>query len=112
MKEIAAIVRTSRFDDIVHRLRLIGVAGMTIAEVYGISSGTTSHRVFKGQRFQLQSAPRYKLTVVVRDEDAASVVNAIVHSARTDSPGDGLVTVGDVIGAMRIRTGETNVDAL
>jgi len=112
MKKIDAIVRTSRFDDIVNRLRLIGVTGMTIGEVYGISAGTTGDRVSHGQRMQLRSAPRYQLMVVVRDEDAAQVVNAIVHSGRTDAPGDGLVTVGDVIGAMRIRTGETNVDAL
>jgi len=112
MKKIDAIVRTSRFDEIVNRLRLIGVAGMTVAEVYGINAGATSERAFHGQRVQLQSGPRYHFMVVVRDEDAAQVVNAIVHSGRTDAPGDGFITVCNVVGAMRVRTGETNIDAL
>ena len=112
MKKIDAIVRTSRFDEIVNRLRLIGVAGMTIAEVYGISAGATSDGGLRGRRAQPQSGPRYHFMVVVRDEDAAQVVNAIVHSGRTDAPGDGLITLCDVLGAMRIRTGETNLDAL
>jgi nitrogen regulatory protein P-II 2 len=112
MKKIDAIVRTSRFDDIVNRLRLIGVTGVTLSEVYGISAGATGDRAPHGRRVAPQSAPRYQFMVVVRDEDAAQVVNAIVHSGRTDVPGDGIVTVADVIGAMRIRTGETDLDAL
>ena len=112
MKKIDAIVRTSRFDDIVNRLRLIGVTGMTLSEVYGISGSATSDRALRGRRVAPQSAPRYQLMVVVRDEDAAQVVNAIVHAGRTDGPGDGIVTVEDVVGAMRIRTGETDLNAL
>ena len=67
---------------------------------------------FKGQRLQRLSEPRYQLTAVVRDEDAAHAVAAIVQTARTDAPGDGLVTVSDVDGIMRIRTGEVDADAI
>jgi nitrogen regulatory protein PII len=112
MKKIDAVVRTHRLDDIVNRLWLIGVTGMTLAEVHGMSASTTSTGVFHGQRLTMSSAPRLQLTVVVMDDDAAHVVNAIVHAARTEARGDGIITVTDVLGVMRIRTGEVDADAI
>jgi nitrogen regulatory protein PII len=97
VKKIEAFVKTSRLDEIVNRLRLIGTTGMTVTAVHGLGA---------------KAAPRYQLMVVVHDEDAAHVVAAIVHAGRTDSPGDGIVTVMDVDGVMRIRTNEIDAEAL
>jgi nitrogen regulatory protein P-II 1 len=71
-----------------------------------------SATVIQGQRVWSVSAPRYQIMVVVRDEDAPHVVAAILRTARTDAPGDGIVTVSDIDGAMRIRTGEVDADAI
>jgi nitrogen regulatory protein P-II 1 len=111
MKRIDATVRTSRLEEIVNRLRLIGVTGMTLAEVYGFGL-TTNVAGSPGARVRSSTAPRYQLTIVVRDEDAAHIVNAITVAGRTESPGDGVVFVSDVVDVMRIRTGETGIDAL
>jgi len=112
MKKIDAIVKTTRFEDIVDRLRMIGVTGLTAFEVSGISPSAMTAGIFQGQRYVNASAPRYQITVVVEDGDVASVVNAIRLRGQTDSPGDGIITVSDALEAIRIRTGETGVDAL
>jgi nitrogen regulatory protein P-II 2 len=112
MKRIEAVVRTSRLDEIVNRLRLIGTTGMTITEVHGISASTTSVIVARAQRVQKVMAPRYQIMVVLRDEDAPHVVAAIRRAACTDAPGDGLITVMEVDGVMRIRTNEVDDDAI
>jgi nitrogen regulatory protein P-II 1 len=112
MKKIDAIIRTHRFEEVVKRLKLVGVTGMTVSEVHGMSPSTSIEGVFHGQRYRIPTAPRYQLTIVVSDDFAASVVNAIAHSARTEEPGDGIVTVGDVVDVIRIRTGESGSDAL
>jgi nitrogen regulatory protein P-II 1 len=112
MKRIDAIVRPFRLEEIVNRLRLIGVTGMTVAEVHGMSRSTSIEGVFHGQRYRTASAPRYHVTIVVRDDAAAHVMNAVIQAARTEEPGDGIVTVSDVFEAVRIRTGESGPDAL
>jgi nitrogen regulatory protein P-II 1 len=112
MKRIEAIVRPHRLEEIVTRLRLIGVTGMTIAEVHGMSPSTSMEAVHLGQRYRTPSAPRYELTIVVRDDAVAHVINAIVQAGRTEEPGDGIVTVGDVFHVVRIRTGESGPGAL
>jgi nitrogen regulatory protein P-II 1 len=113
MKKIEAVVRTSRLDDVVNRLYLIGIRGLTVEEVHGMSASTSKPAGFwRGVRLQQVTEPRYQLILVVRDEDADGVVRAIVQTARTTAAGDGLVTVSDVDGIMRIRTGEVDADAI
>jgi nitrogen regulatory protein P-II 1 len=112
MKKIDAIIRPHLLAEVVKRLRLIGVTGMTLSEVHGISPSTAVIGVFRGERYQVPSAPRYQLMVVVPDDFAPSVVAAIAHTARTEKPGDGIVSIGDVHDAIRIRTGESGPDAL
>jgi len=112
MKKIDAVVKTSRFEEIVDRLRLIGVTGLTAAEVQGISPSAMTEGIFQGQRYVNASAPRYQITVVVEDGDVAAVVNAIRLRGQTGSPGDGIITVSDALEAIRIRTGEIGADAL
>jgi nitrogen regulatory protein P-II 1 len=112
MKKIDAIIRTHRLEEVVHRLRLIGVEGMTVSEVHGMSPSTEDFGVFRGERYRIPSAPRYQVMIVVHDELAAPVVTAIAHAARTEEPGDGIVAVADVVDVVRIRTGESGAAAL
>jgi nitrogen regulatory protein P-II 1 len=113
MKTVEAVVRTSRLDDVVNRLYLIGIRGMTVEEVHGMSDSTVRAAGFwRGQRIEQHSEPRYQLIIVVNDDDVDNVVRAIVQTARTDAPGDGVVFVSDVDGIMRIRTGEVDADAI
>ena len=112
MKKIDAIIRPHRIEEVVNRLRLIGVTGMTVTEVQGISPSTAVVGVFRGERYLMPSAPRYLLMVVVPDGLAEPVVAAIARSARTEAPGDGIVALSDVVDVFRIRTGESGADAL
>ena len=112
MKKIEAIVRTFKLEDIVQRLRAVGVTGMTITDVQGLSPSTATPNVFRGSRYMTESAPRYQLMIVVLDEAVDAVVRAIRVAGTTESPGDGIVTVSDVAAVVRVRTGETGAAAL
>jgi nitrogen regulatory protein PII len=112
MKKIDAIIRPHLFEDTVSRLRLVGVTGLTVTEVHGISTSTAATAVYRGHRYQTPSAPRVQLTIVVRDDLAAAVVNVFSRTARTEEPGDGIVMIAEVLSVLRIRTGESGADAL
>ncbi|HVX96671.1 MAG TPA: P-II family nitrogen regulator [Polyangia bacterium] len=112
MKKIEAIVRPHRLGDVVNRLHLIGVPGMTISDVFGNSAGAAFEGVYHGLRYRMESSPRCQLMAVVPDELADACVRAILHSARTEEHGDGIIAVSDVIEAVRIRTGEIGPDCL
>jgi nitrogen regulatory protein P-II 1 len=113
MKKVEAVVRTSRLDEVVNRLTLIGVRGLTVEEVHGMSDSTVKPAGFwRGQAVAQVSEPRYQLIIVVNDDDVGNVVRAIAQTARTDAPGDGIIYVSDVDGIMRIRTGEVDADAI
>jgi nitrogen regulatory protein P-II 1 len=112
MKKIDAVIKPHRLEEVVNRLRLVGVQGMTVADVHGVSHSTEVMAVFRGGQYRMPSAPRCQLTIVVREDLASSVVAAILHSARTEEAGDGIVSIGDVVDAIRIRTGESGPAAL
>lgn len=112
MKKIDAIIRPHTMEDVVSRLRLIGVTGMTVTEVHGISPSTATIGVFRGERYLVPSAPRYQVMIVVPDTLAEPVVSAIGRTACTEAAGDGIVAVADVVDVFRIRTGEHGADAL
>ncbi|HVV17230.1 MAG TPA: P-II family nitrogen regulator [Polyangia bacterium] len=112
MKKIEAIVKTFKLEDVVKRLRLVGVTGMTLAEVHGVSASTATLGVFHGNRYTTVSAPRYHLMIVVPDDAVEAVVRAIRIAGCTESPGDGIIIVADVDEVIRVRTGETGAAAL
>ena len=112
MKKIDAIIRPHRLEEVVNRLRLIGVQGMTVAEVHGVSRSTEVMGVFRGERYRMPSAPRLQVTIVARDDLAPSVVAGILQAARTDEAGDGIVSIGAVVDVIRIRTGESGPEVL
>jgi nitrogen regulatory protein P-II 1 len=112
VKKIDAIIRPHLLGEVVNRLRLIGVTGMTVTEVHGISPSTAVVGIFRGERYVMPSAPRYQLMIVVPDSLVEPAVAAIARKARTEQAGDGIVAIGDVVEVIRVRTGESGPDAV
>ena len=112
MKLIVAILKPFRLDDVKDRLKTLGVSGMTITEAQGFGRQRGHTEVYRGAEYEVDFVPKLKLEVLVDDDDAPAVVDAIVESASTGKIGDGKVWVIDVETAVRVRTGERGHDAL
>lgn len=112
MKLIVAILKPFRLDDVKDRLKTLGVSGMTITEAQGFGRQRGHTEVYRGAEYEVDFVPKLKLEVLVDDDDAPAVVDAIVESASTGKIGDGKVWVIDVETAVRVRTGERGSDAL
>ena len=112
MKLIVAILKPFRLDDVKDRLKTLGVSGMTITEAQGFGRQRGHTEVYRGAEYEVDFVPKLKLEVLIDDDDAAAVVDAIVESASTGKIGDGKVWVIDVETAVRVLTGERGSDAL
>ena len=112
MKLIVAILKPFRLDDVKDRLKTLGVSGMTISEAQGFGRQRGHTEVYRGAEYEVDFVPKLKLEVLIDDDDAAAVVDAIVESASTGKIGDGKVWGIDVETAVRGRTGERGSDAL
>ena len=112
MKLIVAVLKPFRLDDVKDRLKTLGVSGMTITEAQGFGRQRGHTEVYRGAEYEVDFVPKLKLEVLVDDDDAPAVVDAIVESASTGKIGDGKVWVIDVETAIRVRTGERGHDAL
>ncbi len=112
MKLITAIVKPHRIEEVKEALRDIGVNGLTTTEVEGFGRQRGHTEVYRGAEYQVDFVPKVKVEVVVSDDDAQGVIDAIVKAARTGKIGDGKVWVTDAEQVIRIRTGERGPDAL
>ena len=112
MKLIVAVLKPFRLDDVKDRLKTLGVSGMTNTEAQGFGRQRGHTEVYRGAEYEVDFVPKLKLEVLVDDDDAPAVVDAIVESASTGKIGDGKVWVIDVETAVRVRTGERGHDAL
>ena len=112
MKLITAIVKPFKLDDVKQMLHELGVAGMTVSEVQGHGRQRGHTEVYRGAEYVVDFVPKVRLEVVVDDESAGRVVDAIVEAARTGQIGDGKVWTTTVEDLVRIRTGERGPDAL
>ncbi len=112
MKLIIATIKPFKLDEVREALTAVGVRGMMVTEIkgFGLQSGHTE--IYRGAEYAVNFVPKAKLEIVVPDALAEEVVATIARAARTDKIGDGKVFVLDVEGALRVRTGETNEDAL
>ena len=112
MKLVKAFVRTSRAIDVVQALEQVGAPGISVSRVHGVGYGYDP-RMFTSGSSEINAAPEVaKLEVVCHDDEADSLIDAIVAAARTGSPGDGIVFVTAVERAVRIRTGEERLGKL
>jgi len=112
MKLIKAIIKPFKLDDVREALSEIGIQGITVSEVKGFGRQKGHTELYRGAEYRVDFLPKAKLETVVSDDAVESVVNAIRESANTGKIGDGKIFVLPVEQAIRIRTGETNDEAL
>jgi nitrogen regulatory protein P-II 1 len=112
MKLVTAIVKPHRVEEVKEALRDAGVMGLTTSDVEGFGRQRGHTEVYRGAEYQVDFVPKVKVEVVVADDDAQGVIDAIVKAARTGKIGDGKVWVTDVGQVVRIRTGEMGPDAV
>lgn len=112
MKKIEAIIKPFRLEEVKETLDRIGVQGMTISEVKGFGRQRGHKEIYRGSEYQVDFVSKLKIEIVLDDGIAADVLTAIRETARTGQIGDGKIFLMDVNHAVRIRTGETDKDAL
>jgi nitrogen regulatory protein P-II 2 len=112
MKLIIAIIKPFKLDDVREALTPMGVQGLTVSEVKGFGRQKGQTEIYRGAEYHVNFLPKVKIEVVVPDDLAESVTEAIVKAAHTGKIGDGKIFVVEVDRAVRIRTGETDGDAL
>ena len=112
MKKIEAIIKPFKLDDVKEALTEIGVIGMTVMEVRGFGRQKGHTEMYRGTEYAVDFVPKVKVEVVVSDAALQTVIDTILRTAQTGQIGDGKIFVTDVGRAVRIRTGETDNDAL
>lgn len=112
MKQITAVVKPFKLDDVKAALEVLGVQGLTVSEVQGFGRQRGHTEVYRGAEYTVDFLPKVKVEVVVADDDVEKLVTAIVEAARTGKIGDGKVWVTSVETLVRVRTGERDADAL
>ena len=106
MKKVEAIVRAEQLQSVQDALDDLGVSGLTVSEVMGCGRQKGHTEQYRGSRVNISLLPKLKVESVVPDEVLDAVVDALVGAAYTGTLGDGRVFIYDVVGAVRIRTGE------
>ena len=112
MKKIEAVIKPFKLDEVKDALQDIGVQGMTVLEAKGYGRQKGHSELYRGAEYVIDFLPKIKIEVVVADDLAPAVVEAIQTSARTGKIGDGKIWTTPVDAVVRIRTGEIGVDAL
>ena len=112
MKLVTAIVKPFTLDDVRHAVEAAGVLGLTVTEVQGYGRQRGHTEVYRGAEYAVEFVPKIRVEVLVAEEFADRVVDAIIGAARTGKIGDGKVWVSPVEKVIRIRTGERDHDAL
>jgi len=112
MKLIIAIIKPFKLDDVRESLTPLGVQGLTVSEVKGFGRQKGQTEIYRGAEYQVNFLPKVKIEVVVPDDLVDGVIDAIAKAAHTGKIGDGKIFVMDVSRAVRIRTGETDSEAL
>ena len=112
MKNIKAIIKPFKLDDVKDRLREIGVQGMTVTEAKGFGRTGGKKEVYRGSTYAVDFVPKVMIELVVKDDMVKQVVETVMAMARTGSIGDGKIFVSPVEDVIRIRTGERGEDAI
>ena len=112
VKLIIATIKPFKLEEVREAVSGIGVSGMMVTEVKGFGAQSGHTETYRGAEYTVNFVPKIKLEIAVKDEMADQVVEAISNVARTGKIGDGKVFVLDLEKALRVRTGETNEEAL
>lgn len=112
MKQITAIIKPFKLEEVREGLAECGVTGLTVAEVKGFGRQKGHTELYRGAEYVVDFLPKVKVEVVVKDQDLDRCVDAIVKAARTGKIGDGKIFVRDIESVIRIRTGELDDSAI
>ena len=112
MKQITAILKPFKLDDVREALAEVGVTGLTVTEVKGFGRQKGHTELYRGAEYVVDFLPKMRVEVVVNEADVERCVDAIVSAARTGKIGDGKIFVTNVERVVRIRTGEENESAV
>ena len=112
MKLVVAIIKPFKLDDVREALTSLGVEGLTVSEVKGYGRQKGHTEVYRGAEYSVSFLPKVKIEVAVTDAQVEQVVEAVQKAANTGRIGDGKIFVLDLSHAVRIRTGETDAEAL
>ena len=112
MKKIIAVIKPFKLEDVKNALNSINVTGMTVSEVKGFGRQKGHKEIYRGAEYQTGFVPKVALTVVVDDTQVEDVTKTIIDTANTGKIGDGKIFILDVEQVIRIRTGETGIEAL
>ena len=112
MKKIEAVIKPFRLDDVREALSDIGITGLTVTEVKGFGRQKGHTELYRGAEYVVDFLPKIKLEVIVDADKVDACVDAIIGAARTGKIGDGKIFVMPVEKVIRIRTGETDEDAI
>jgi nitrogen regulatory protein P-II 2 len=112
MKLVVAIIKPFKLDEVRQALTAIGVSGMTVTEVKGYGRQKGHTEVYRGAEYVVNFLPKLRIEIAVGSDIADKAVEVITANARTGQIGDGKIFVSPIEHAKRIRTGETDSDAL
>ena len=112
MKLVIAIIKPFKLEDVRDALSAIGVRGMTVSEVKGYGRQKGHTEIYRGAEYAVNFLPKVRVEIAIPEAEAERVVEAISTAAKTGQIGDGKIFVQPIERAVRIRTGETDADAL
>ena len=112
MKLVTAIIKPFKLDAVREALNAIGIHGMTVTEVKGYGRQKGHKEIYRGAEYAVSFLPKVRIEIGVASEQIEQVIDALTGAARTGEIGDGKIFVMPIDQAVRIRTGETNLDAL
>jgi nitrogen regulatory protein P-II 2 len=112
LKIVMAIIKPFKLDEVREALTAIGIQGVTVTEVKGFGRQKGHTEIYRGAEYAIAFLPKLKVEVVVADDMVDKAVEAIAGAAKTGQIGDGKIFTFAIESAVRIRTGETDSDAL
>ncbi|MDG2460469.1 MAG: P-II family nitrogen regulator [Luminiphilus sp.] len=112
MKLVTAIIKPFKMDDVRAALSDIGVQGVTVTEVKGFGRQRGHTELYRGAEYVVDFLPKLKLEIAAAEDQIEAIVDAIIQSASTGKIGDGKIFVAPLEQVVRIRTGETGVEAI
>lgn len=112
MKKIEAIIKPFKLEDVKDALASLELTGMTVSEVRGYGRQQGHSELYRGAEYVVDFLPKIKIELVVKDESVDEVIKVIAENAKTGKIGDGKIFVSDIEKSIRIRTGETDNEAL
>jgi nitrogen regulatory protein P-II 2 len=112
MKLVIAIIKPFKLEEVRDALTAVGVQGMTVTEVKGYGRQKGHKEIYRGAEYAVNFLPKARIEVAVDDSQVDKVVDAINRAAKTGQIGDGKIFITPIEHAVRIRTGETDTDAL